>query len=122
MADPPSMPDHPLGEIGPLLSRNQLSYLPLDLHGIKALRPSKTSTEATEVGIDSYPRSIEGMAQNYICSLPSHSRQSHQLFQGFWDPSAKLVLDSNRELLDVLRLGAKEPCWFDDRLDGSKIG
>src|SRR5690349_15159047 len=88
MADPPAVPDHPLGQIGPLLARDERGHHCLDLHRVGLRGPAEPPGQAPEMGIHRDTGDAEGVAEHHVRRLATHPRQRDQVLQASRDLAA----------------------------------
>jgi len=77
--------------MGPLLFRNDLHQIELNLNGIVVFCQSDPLAHPADVGIDYDPRDSKGISEKDIGCLSSHTRECHQGLQRFRNLSSKSV-------------------------------
>src|SRR5690606_11533340 len=81
VADPPSVPDHPLREHRPVLAREQLADRVLDLDRVLLRGPAPAADEAPEVRVDRDAGKTEGLAEHDVGRLPADAGQLDELVE-----------------------------------------
>src|ERR1700730_945155 len=106
------MMDHPMGQIQPLLPRDQAYQLLFDFHCILLVCPAKALCKPLDMGIDNEafcgPKSV---AQDNIGRFPSHSWYLDHLGHRWWDVTfivSDQILASCTNLLGLLAI---KTCW-----------
>src|SRR5579863_1090160 len=105
----PSMPDKLVSEQDPLVARNHLHQVLLDLRRIRILSKFETARNPSHVRVhDDAISLVKPTSQYDIRRLARHSGQSEQLFHVVWNATAKLVDDLLCRTHKRLGLIAKE--------------
>ena len=93
MANPPTVPEHPMGGRGPLASRQERGYVLLDLVRIGLGRPAKSLREPADMGVHRDARHAERVAKHHIGGLAADTRQSNELFHGAGNLAAEAIAE-----------------------------
>ena len=107
----PAVPDELVGEVDPVLFRNDRHKVKLDLDRILFFGESDALREPFDVGVHDDSRNPKGTSQNYVGGLSSNTGQRHQVLHVGGDLSPVLFHQSPAARLDVFGLIAKEPRW-----------
>ena len=74
VADPPSVEDHPVAEVGPLLLRDSSAISASTLTGSLLLGPAEPAHQPAEVRVDGQARDAEGVAEDDVRRLAADAR------------------------------------------------
>ena len=109
MADPPAMPDQPVGEQHPVGLGNELGDVRLDLDRVIARRPAEPAGQPPEVRVHRDAGDAERVAEHHVRGLAPNARQRDQLFELVGHPPAEALGQRGRQAHHRLRLGVEEP-------------
>src|SRR5258706_5760161 len=76
VADPPAVEHQAVGKAGPLLRRQELHQIPLDLFRVLFARQAETARHALAVGVDDDAGHAEGVAENHVGGFAPHARKA----------------------------------------------
>ncbi len=106
-----------VAEVCPVLVRNALHEVLLDLVLLGALCQAQALRHATHMGVDGDPRRVEAVAEHHIRRFASHTRQLHELFHRCGDLAAVVLHERLGHALEGTRLVAVETRRSDGLLD-----
>src|SRR5947199_2271554 len=97
------------GEARPLLARQEIDQIPLDLLRVLLLGEEEPAGEALDVGVHGDPLvAAEGVPQHHVGRLPPHPGERHQGLHGVRHLAAVLGHEGHTEILQGPRLVAVE--------------
>ena len=97
-----------MGQVIPLLRRENVSNFPLDFHGISLRRPPESAYEATEVRVHCQPRDIKCIAQHHIGGFSPDPRKDDKFLKGGWHFPTVMLTELLCHGNDACRLVAEE--------------
>ena len=122
MAPTTSVPDHPMRHLRPVLAREYLHEIALDLHRVGLRRPPEAPGQPTQVGVDGDAGNTEGVPQHDVGRLAADSGKGHQIRQPRGNLTAEAITHSLPDALQSLGLLPEESRGSDQGLQLLPIG
>ena len=101
-------------EPGPFRSGKKRCQILFDGHWIGVRRPSQSTGESADVGIDGDAWNAEGVAKNHIRGFPTDPGQPHEIGQTVGHLAAVFQSDHARQAHQMFGLAAIETGWSND--------